>query len=47
MSLEVLAPPYPCAGRGTLRVVRITRDESAGVDRYRLVATYDDFVRLA
>jgi len=47
LSLDVLAPPYPCAGRGTLRVVRVSGAGSDKLDPYRLVVTYDDFVRLA
>jgi hypothetical protein len=40
--VRVLAPPYPCAGVGALRVVRATPQDG----RIDLVVTYADFDRL-
>lgn len=42
ITLTILAPPYPAAGLGPLRVVRAD-DDGAVV---RLTATYDDYERL-
>ena len=41
LRIAVLRPPYPCAGRGTLKVVRVADNGAVS-----LVVTYDDFVRL-
>jgi hypothetical protein len=40
--VRVLAPPFPCAGTGELRVVRAVADD----DKIELVLTYADFKRL-
>jgi hypothetical protein len=40
--LDVVTPPYPCIGRGKLRVVRVVADDS----RLRLSASYEDYERL-
>lgn len=42
ITLTVVTPPYPALGRGTLRVVRVTREG----DAVHLEATYDDYERL-
>ena len=42
ISVVLLKPDYPCAGRGTLRVVRVEPDPAV----LRLVLTYDDYERL-
>ena len=40
--IEILTPPYACAGSGTLRIVRaLFRD-----DAIELAATYEGFDRL-
>lgn len=40
--LEVLAPPYPSVGTGTLRVMRAEPDGEA----VKIVAAYDGYERL-
>jgi hypothetical protein len=42
ITLEVVTPPYPCAGTGAIRVVRATEQPSA----IALVAAYEGFDRL-
>ncbi|HXW76224.1 MAG TPA: hypothetical protein VEJ20_02320 [Candidatus Eremiobacteraceae bacterium] len=40
--IEILAPPFPCAGIGSERVVRV----AYGPEGTSLVAAYDAYVRL-
>ena len=42
LTIEVIAPPYPCAGVGMLRVVRVVEAEG-GV---ALAAAYEGYERL-
>lgn len=42
ITLEIIAPPYPCAGTGAVRVVRATHTE----DSISLAAAYEGFDRL-
>jgi hypothetical protein len=41
-TIEVIAPPYPCAGAGVLRVVRAVED----ADSLALTAAYERYDRL-
>lgn len=42
ITLSIITPPYPAAGRGTLHIVR-AKDDGAVL---HLEATYDDYERL-
>ena len=42
LTLEIVAPPYPCAGTGDLRVIRIV----AGAAGFELAAAYEGYDRL-
>jgi hypothetical protein len=42
VTVHIVAPPFPCAGTGVLRVVRASRAD----DRMALDAAYEGYVRL-
>lgn len=44
--LDILAPTYPCAGVGELRVVRVIQDGTGSAGPTTIVATYQDYERL-
>jgi hypothetical protein len=43
VTVEVVSPPYPCAGTGELRVIRFLLEAGA----YALTAAYEGYDRLA
>ena len=42
LTIDVISPPYPCAGIGCLRVIRATRNGGT----VALTAAYDGYRRL-